>query len=283
MCRGPIELTVPGRDPGHKSGLPVYRARRLDRRDVRRVRSLPVTSPARTLLDLAGVLPIEALETAVAEARARRLVRDRDLAAQLVRGRGRRGAAALRRLLDQENGPALTRSEAERRLLGLVRAAALPAPEVNAKVGRFELDFLWRRERVVVEVDGYAYHSGKRAFERDRERDATLVASRYAVIRLTWSRIVSNPEAVIAKFRRHSPYALPIPMPRHRGAPVVVTLAQPGQGAARHRPLRSRCRSFWVTDHMRLQHRAERSSAAECGVTDTGHAERPTTRLAAHQ
>lgn len=197
--RAPIELTVTARDPGKKSGIGIHRVRRLDRGDTRRIRGIPITSPARTLLDLAGVVPLEALETAFAEARARRLVRDRDVAAQLARGRGRRGAAALRRLLNQESGPALTRSEAERRLLRLVRAAALPTPEVNVKVGRSERDFLWRRERMVVEVNGYAYHSDKRAFERDRERDATLVADGYAVIRVTWRKLVSNPEAVIAR------------------------------------------------------------------------------------
>jgi very-short-patch-repair endonuclease/predicted transcriptional regulator of viral defense system len=197
--RTPVEVTVPGRDPGVKPGIRVYRVRELDRRDVRRVRGIPVTSPARTLLDLAGLLPLETVESAFAEARVRRLVRDKDVAEQLKRARGRRGAAALRRLVALERGPALTRSAAERKLLKLVREAALPPPELNARLGRFEVDFLWRGPRVVVEVDGRAYHSSARAFERDRERDAMLVAGGYSVIRVTWRQLSASPEAVIAR------------------------------------------------------------------------------------
>jgi very-short-patch-repair endonuclease/predicted transcriptional regulator of viral defense system len=197
--RTPVEVTVPGRDPGVKPGIRAYRVRALDRRDVRRVRGVPVTSPARTLLDLAGILPLEVVESAFAEARVRKLVSDKAVAEQLERGRGRRGAAALRRLLDLERGPALTRSEAERKLVKLLRAAALPAPEVNAWVGRFPVDFLWRGPRVIVEVDGRAYHSSARAFERDRERDAILVSGGYVVIRITWRQLIASTKAVIAR------------------------------------------------------------------------------------
>ncbi len=195
----PVEVTVPGRDPGRKPGIRTYRVRALDARDVRTVRGMAVTSPSRTVLDLAAILPIEALECALAEARALKLVRDRDVADQLERNRGRKGVAALRRVLDLERGPVITRSAAERRFAALLRAAALPAPEVNVRINRLEVDFLWRRQRVVVEVDGYAYHAGRHAFERDRERDGILVAGGYVVLRLTWQQLISRPEAVIAK------------------------------------------------------------------------------------
>lgn len=195
----PIDVTVPGRDPGRKPDIRIHRVRRLDRRDVRRVRGLPVTAPARTLLDLAAILPQKVVESLLVEARAQGLVYAREITAQLERNRGRRGAAALRRVLQLERGPALTRSEAERRLVRLLEVAALPFPMVNAKVARLEVDFLWRPERVVVEVDGYTYHSNKRAFERDRARDAVLVAGGHAVIRITWQQLVETPEAVIAR------------------------------------------------------------------------------------
>ena len=197
--RTPVEVTVPGRDPGRRRGIRIYRVRCLDPRDVRSVLGIPATSPARTLVDLAAVLPMGAAEGAIAEARTQRLVRDRDLFDQLKRSRGRRGVAVLRQLLALERGPALTRSEAERRIVRLFRAAALPEPEANARIQRMEVDFLWRSQRVVVEVDGYQYHSHARAFERDRERDGILVANGYAVIRITWSQLVQNPEAVIAR------------------------------------------------------------------------------------
>ena len=84
-------------------------------------------------------------------------------------------------------------------MLALLRAAELPAPQVNVRLGRYEVDFLWPGERLVVEVDGYAYHSNRRAFERDRERDATLAAAGYTVLRVTWRQLVSAPEAVVAR------------------------------------------------------------------------------------
>ncbi|MGH2993241.1 MAG: endonuclease domain-containing protein [Solirubrobacterales bacterium] len=173
--------------------------RALDRCDVRAVDGIPVTSPARSLLDLASVLPTSELERALAEAQVRRIVTRRALVDQLERNRGRSGVRALRRAVEVPGGPAATRSEAERRLLRLVRAAELPVPRVNARLGRYEVDFMWREQRLVAEVDGYAYHANRRAFERDRERDAALAAAGYTVLRLTWRQLVNTPEAVVAR------------------------------------------------------------------------------------
>lgn len=98
-----------------------------------------------------------------------------------------------------ETGPAFTRSEAEERFLAVVRKAHLPAPETNARVGGSEVDFLWRRERFVVEVDGFAFHASKRQFEIDRARDANLTSLGFTVMRVTWGQIVNEPEALIAR------------------------------------------------------------------------------------
>jgi very-short-patch-repair endonuclease len=95
--------------------------------------------------------------------------------------------------------PALTRSEAEERLLSLIRSAELPSPEVNVPVHGFEVDFLWRDHGLAVEVDGYTYHSDPHAFERDRARDAKLAAHGYPVIRVTWRQIIDSPAAVVAR------------------------------------------------------------------------------------
>jgi len=103
----------------------------------------------------------------------------------------------LRRVLSEDLRPALTRSEAERRLLDLLRAAGLPPTAVNARIGRYEVDLLWRPQRLVVEVDGYAYHGTRAAFERDRRRDAELQAAGHRVIRVTWRQLVEEPEAVV--------------------------------------------------------------------------------------
>jgi very-short-patch-repair endonuclease len=93
----------------------------------------------------------------------------------------------------------LTRSEAERRLLALVRAAALPQPKANSRIAGMEVDFLWQEQKVIVEVEGYAYHAGGRAFERDRERDTTLAARGYVVLRVTWRALAARREAVAAR------------------------------------------------------------------------------------
>ena len=126
-----------------------------------------------------------------------RLVDARGLESQIERNPGRRGVRALRRLVD--SGPARTRSEAERRLLRLVREARLPKPRLNARVAGLEVDFLWPDQRLIVEVDGYAFHRGRRAFERDRQRDAALAAQGYTVLRVTWRQLVYEPQAVVAR------------------------------------------------------------------------------------
>jgi very-short-patch-repair endonuclease len=103
----------------------------------------------------------------------------------------------LRRLLESE--PAFTRSELEERFLALVRDAGLPEPEVNAEVGPYEIDFLWRAQRLAVELDGWSFHSDRAAFEDDRRRDADLVARGFRVIRITWRELENNAVAVPAR------------------------------------------------------------------------------------
>ena len=98
--------------------------------------------------------------------------------------------------------PALTRSEAERAFHELVRAARLPEPEVNARVGRHEVDFLSRAQKLIVEVDDYAFHSSRSSFERDRRRDADLAATGIRVMRATWRQITSEREALAATLAR---------------------------------------------------------------------------------
>jgi very-short-patch-repair endonuclease len=84
-------------------------------------------------------------------------------------------------------------------MLGLVRAAALPAPRTNVRIGPYEVDAMWNEQRVIVEVDGYAFHSSRAAFERDRARDADLQARGFRVVRVTWRQIVDRPEATVAR------------------------------------------------------------------------------------
>ena len=196
---GLIHVLVAGRKPRPAAPIAVHLTATLDPRDVRILDGLPVTSPARTLLDLAAMVGRRDLHWAVEEARVRRLVTTADLVEQLERTPRRRGAGRLRDVITESAArTALTRSAAERRLLDLLRAAQLPAPETNVRVRGFEVDAFWREHRLVVEIDGFAFHSTRAAFERDRRRDATLQAAGLRVIRLTWRHLSDEPERVVA-------------------------------------------------------------------------------------
>jgi very-short-patch-repair endonuclease len=196
-----IEVTVPACRWPRRPGIRVYCTRVLGPEDVRLVDRIPVTSPARTLVDIGRFLTLEEYEHVVADAIRRGVVRRTQLIRELMRHRGRRGVATLRAALG-DSEPAMTRSAAERRLLRVIRNSSLASPLVNARVGRYEVDFLWPREQVIVEMDGFQWHSDKTAFERDRERDAELQAAGYRVIRVTWRQLSRDPDAVIHRIAR---------------------------------------------------------------------------------
>jgi very-short-patch-repair endonuclease len=196
---GPIHVTVTTRGPRSREGIHVHTTTSLPQSEVRRRHQIPLTSPERTLIDLATTLPERDLERAVEQAQVLRLVTQRSLDRAMERHRGRRGMERLRATLKRETTPALTRSEAERILLDLIREAELPEPLTNTRIGRYEVDMDWPSHRVIVEVDGYTFHSSRAAFERDRRRDADLQAHGYAVIRVTWRQLRSAPHAVVAR------------------------------------------------------------------------------------
>ena len=162
---------------------------------------LPITSPARTLLDLADQLRRGPLDRAVARAVALRLTHPKALFDLAGRHGNKRGARRLQTVL-QGDGPAFTRSEAEDRFLELIRRAKVEPPEVNTRLVGLEVDFYWPSPRLVVEVDGKAYHSAPRDFERDRERDAELAAIGVRVVRVTWHQLTKEPERLLVRLGR---------------------------------------------------------------------------------
>jgi very-short-patch-repair endonuclease len=197
-----IELTVAGRKTKTRAGLKVHSSRSLREADVRLLSALWVTVPVRTLVDLADVASDRDLERATARALTHRMVDPRRLLTEIASHQGRRGVARLRRLLDGSDPPAMTRSEAEERFLALIRAAELPPPRVNARLHGYEVDFHWPQQGVVVEVDGYQFHSSRDAFERDRRRDADLQSQGLSVLRVTWRQVVEEPYATVARTAR---------------------------------------------------------------------------------
>jgi very-short-patch-repair endonuclease len=196
---GPIDVTVPDRRVRSRPGLRVHHAT-VHPRDITRHHGIPVTSPARILLDLAATEPSTELDRALNEARSLRLVSGPSLTEQFSRYPRHRGTAALRKATQADTG--FTRSEAERQALKLIRRAGLPTPECNAKVHGYEVDLLWRDLRLIVEIDGYAFHSMRSSFEQDRRRDQQLTANGYRVIRITWRQLIDEPEAVLVTLTR---------------------------------------------------------------------------------
>jgi very-short-patch-repair endonuclease len=193
-----VEVTLFARRAHSREGLIAHRVSSLDRADVRRRRGIPVTAPARTLVDLAGCESQLVLENAYAECRRRGLARDAEIRAALARAPRRAGADRLRALLDAGRA-ALTRSKAERLLLELIRAAELPEPLANATVSGHMVDLLWPEQRLIVEFDGWETHGRRDSFESDRRRDQRLVATGYRVVRITWRQLEQEPYAVIAR------------------------------------------------------------------------------------
>lgn len=181
-----------------RPGIRVRRTRSLPDDDVTLRHAIPVTTPVRTLVDLAADVRAVTLERAISQGVARRLLDEDELRRRALGRRGTRGIGTLRNVLGLA-GPAFTRSDAEAGLLALVRRARLPEPETNVVVAGHEVDLYWPRRRLAVEVDGRAYHSSSRSFERDRRRDADLASRGIRVIRVTWKQMTTEREAVIAR------------------------------------------------------------------------------------
>jgi very-short-patch-repair endonuclease len=198
----PVEVSSQGGYRAPDRGLRLHRVVPFEADEVTTFEGIPITTPARTLLDLAGRLDVWELERAVARADRQKLVTIEALDALLARHPGRAGCRALRAVLGRNGGSLLTRSDAEARFLGLVREALLPPTEANVAVEGFEVDFLWRGARLVVEVDGFEYHASRSAFERDRRRDAVLAASGFRVIRVTWRQLTSEAKPLLARVAR---------------------------------------------------------------------------------
>jgi very-short-patch-repair endonuclease len=194
---GLIHVLVRGRSRGRPDGVLVHRTSILTRADVRLNQGLPVTSPAWTLLELAELVSERELELAFDRALVSRIVAAQEIAEVLKRADGRIGRRALQRLVERERGPARTRSEAEQRFLALIHSARLPEPMVNARIHGYEVDFLWPG-RLIVEIDGFRFHSTRRAFEHDHRKDAVLRGLGLAVARFTWEQITDQPTAVVA-------------------------------------------------------------------------------------
>ena len=211
---GRVEITVP-RKLGRRSGIRAHRAL-IPGDEVTTVDGIPVTSPHRTIFDLAGHLQPHELEGVIGQAQVRRLWDRVSLVELLERYPGRRGTAVLSELVLA--GARITRSELEQKFLGLLDGAGLPRPERNTLVETpqrdYEVDCLWRSQRLIVELDGRTFHDTPSAFERDRERDRRLAVAGWRTLRITWRQLSDDPEGVLrdlAALLTTTPHAPPSP------------------------------------------------------------------------
>jgi very-short-patch-repair endonuclease len=184
---GLIHVTVRGSRKAPK-GVRLHRSPALTPRDVTTLRGVPVTTPARTIVDLARTLTADDLEPIVDAADQRGLVDFQDLE--------HANPVSLKAVLRRYD-PAPTRSELERRFLRLCKKHRIARPETNVLIGGYLVDFVWRDRRLIVEVDGYGYHRAPNRFERDRERDVALGIKGWRTLRFTW-RQVKNREGWVA-------------------------------------------------------------------------------------
>jgi very-short-patch-repair endonuclease len=198
VASDPVEVIAPEGNRSRRHDVRVRRLRTLRPDEVTTLDGIPVTTPARTLVDLAAVAGVRDLERAFGEAVARRLTTGAAVLDVLSRHPRQPGSRALRSVLGSDQ-LALTRSEAEERLLRLIRRSGLPEPGTNVRICGYEVDFLWRSQRVVVEVDGHAFHSTPERFESDRLRDGVLAAAGLRVMRVTWRQMTHEPEAILVR------------------------------------------------------------------------------------
>jgi hypothetical protein len=187
-----VEIWIPAKRNVRADDVDVHRGTRLDRADRTTLRSIPVTTPTRTLIDIAGRLEDDRLEVLMEALFRRRMVAPERLRARLaaLRRSGRAGAGRLEQLLALHTAGPAFESALETLVWRLIRDSGVPLPVrqhwVVVDGHRYRLDFAWPDRRIAVECEGYEYHGGKVAWRRGRARDGDLGAAEWTILPVTW-------------------------------------------------------------------------------------------------
>jgi predicted transcriptional regulator of viral defense system len=216
-----IDVTAPGRRGRAPRGIDAHRDGSLVPLDRGTENGIPCTNVARTLLDLAAVIPLWELRRAVGKAEVLRVLDKGAVRTLIKRNRGRRGVARLRMLLDElDPQTKRTRSEMERLLLRLCTRAGLPRPEVNIWLNvdgrQLQPDFLWRDVGLILEADSRKFHDTDSAFLSDRRREQRLQLAGWRVSHCTWWEIEHEPSRLANTIRG----LLALPTPSRRASYV---------------------------------------------------------------
>jgi very-short-patch-repair endonuclease len=192
-----VEVSVVERECRSRKGIRVHRIKQIDERELRRHEGLWISSPARALLEIAATLPRHGLSDAVGEGIGGRLVNRAQIEATLARNPGRRGSARLAEVIGDEDATTITRSRAEKAFLKLMRESGLPMPQANQKLGRYVPDFMWREQRLIVEIDSYTFHGGPNGFDSDHDKDLVYREAGFDVLRPTRSHVINEPMRIL--------------------------------------------------------------------------------------
>jgi very-short-patch-repair endonuclease len=194
---GPIDVT----SAHGRSGRPGIRLHecKLDVEEATTRRAIPITTPARTLFDLAEAVDWPRLRSACEEADRLGFLQMKKLERVVERGWGRHALKPIRQILVKAPHPEETRSPLEERFLEFCRNRNIPAPVTNVTVLGFEVDALWPQARLIAELDSWAFHHHRGAFERDRVRDAAHLVAGYRTIRITDRRLRREGRATAAQ------------------------------------------------------------------------------------
>jgi predicted transcriptional regulator of viral defense system len=200
------DVTVAGSTGRAQRTIVAHSGARIAPADIACRDGVPCTSLARTLLDLAAVVDRTALARAVDRAEELQVFNLDAIEEVLDRCRRRPGTVALRAVLDDYAGPTVLRSVAEERFLDLIIAAGLPRPRVNEWIpldagDGYRPDFLWREQRLIVEVDGRTHHARRCAFRHDRRRDRRLALAGYETCRYDAAEVLDAPDRVAHELR----------------------------------------------------------------------------------
>jgi very-short-patch-repair endonuclease len=187
-----LEVSVVAGAKRRPDGITVHRRPGLSPDEVTTHRGIPLTSPIRTLIDIAARLDREPLEAAINEADKRDLCDPEALRSALDDARGQPGVRPLRTVLDRRTFT-LTDSELERSMLRIVRGLGLSKPETGVWVNGFKVDFYWPELGLVVETDGLRFHRTPAQQARDRIRDQAHTAAGLTPLRFTRAQVKFEP------------------------------------------------------------------------------------------
>ena len=197
-----VDVTVVGANRASRAGIRVHRSRALTHADTGTFDGIPITSPARTLLDLATQVNRGELAWAYNEALIQQLTTTSQVQELLTRTTGHPGTRPLRAIVERNARPQRATGELERKVLTALRRAGISEPAVNARVAGWQVDFHWPEHGLVLEADGFQFHSGPESWRRDRRKQADLEHLGLRVLRTDWEEATARPESMVARVLR---------------------------------------------------------------------------------